>query len=176
MAGTVEGLLAVLPANRSGPDALEDATFSEVLLIEPDTGKRTTIKLTKTYTGSTTLAGGTLWITEVDGRVSAVNPLTGRPSWQTSTIVENSGPPTYDPETRTVFVASPSGRVAALDARTGENLWETGPHAQKISDSGTTKAQVLLYGGALVAVTPDGTVFGLDPSDPSDPEEDSSSG
>ncbi|AZP17213.1 serine/threonine protein kinase [Streptomyces aquilus] len=179
VAGTVEGLLAVLPANHSGPDALEDSTFGTVLLIEPDTGKRTTIKLTKTYTGSTTLAGGTLWITEVDGRVSAVNPLTGEQAWQTSTVVENSGPPTYDAKTRTVFVAGPSGRVAALDADTGENLWETGPHAEKISDSSTTKARVLLYGGALIAVTPDGTVFGLDPadpSDPSDPEEDSSSG
>ncbi|KUN28508.1 serine/threonine protein kinase [Streptomyces antibioticus] len=176
VAGTVEGLLAVLPANHSGPDALEDSTFSTVLLIEPDTGKRTTIKLTKTYTGSTTLAGGTLWITEVDGRVSAVNPLTGKQTWRTSTIVENSGPPTYDAKTRTVYVASPSGRVAALDADTGENLWETGTHAETIPDSGAAKARVLPYGGALIAVTPDGTVFGLDPSDPSDPEEDSSSG
>ncbi|MCW8382347.1 protein kinase domain-containing protein [Streptomyces justiciae] len=177
VAGTVEGLLAVLPANNSGPDALEDSTFSEVLLIEPDTGKRTTIKLPKTYTGSTTLAGGTLWIAEADGRVSAVNPLTGKESWRTSTGVENAGPPTYDAKTGTVYVASPSGRVTAIDTRTGDKLWETGTHAQRISGGGdTAKAQVLPYGGALITVTPDGTVFSLDPADPSDPEEDSSSG
>ncbi|NUS23823.1 MAG: PQQ-binding-like beta-propeller repeat protein, partial [Streptomyces sp.] len=66
--------------------------------------------------------------------------------------------------THTLYLASTSGRVAALDSREGTPLWETGAHADQLES--TTKSRVLLYGGALVVSTPDGTVLSLDPAHP----------
>ncbi|MER7401152.1 hypothetical protein ABT373_01425 [Streptomyces sp. NPDC000070] len=55
--------------------------------------------------------------------------------------------------------------MGAFDARKGTLLWETPPRAER-SDSGWLVPKVRLFGGALVAATPDGTVFSLDPAHP----------
>ncbi|MFC8436061.1 protein kinase [Streptomyces sp. NPDC057253] len=165
--GAVDGRLAfVLMDGISGPARLQDVTFDEILLTDPDTGASTTRKLAKTYVGSVTLAAGTLWVTGADGQVTALSPLTGKQLWQTRTSVEGSGRPTYDARTRTLYLASISGRVAALDAREGTLLWETGTHAERLATGDSTRSAVLPYGGALIASTPDGTVFSLDPAHP----------
>ena len=164
--GTVDGRLAFVVSGDSGPARPEELTFSKIRLLDPDTGAATTTKLTKTYDGSVRLAAGTLWITGANGQVAAVSPLTGKQLWQTRTSVEGSGQPTYDARTRTLYLASTSGRVAALDARKGTLLWETGAHADQLASGETVKSEVLLYGGALVVSTPDGTVFSLDPAHP----------
>ncbi|GAA3789753.1 serine/threonine-protein kinase [Streptomyces coacervatus] len=165
--GAVGGRPAfVVGGDGSGPARPEDLTFGKIFLADPDTGRGTTTKLAKTYEGSVTLAADTLWITGADGQVTAVSPLTGRQLWQTRTSVEGSGRPTYDARTRTLYLASPSGRVAALDARKGTLLWETGTHAERLVAADTVRSEVLPYGGALIASTPDGTVFSLDPAHP----------
>ncbi|MFK4102839.1 protein kinase [Streptomyces sp. NPDC019531] len=166
--GTVDGRLVFVVAGAgSGPARPEDdLTFGEILLTDPKTGVATTRKLTKSYEGTVTLAADTLLIAEADGKVTALSPLTGKELWQTGTSVEGSGRLTYDSRTRTLYLASPSGRVAALDARKGTLLWETGAHAEHLASSETVRAEVLLYGGALVVSTPDGTVFSLDPAHP----------
>ncbi|MEU6355942.1 PQQ-binding-like beta-propeller repeat protein [Streptomyces sp. NPDC047072] len=164
--GTVDGLLAFAVTSPPGPVRPEALTFGEILLLDPDTGATTTTKLPQTYDGSVRLADDTLWITGVTGQVTAVSPLTGRQLWQTRTGVDASGPPTYDPATHTLYLTGTSGRVAALDTRKGTLLWETGAHADRLSRAETRKSTVLLYGGAVVANTPDGTVFSLDPAHP----------
>jgi outer membrane protein assembly factor BamB len=164
--GTVDGRLAFVVGGDTGPARPEDLKFGEIWLLDPDTGAATTTKLTKTYDGSVRLAADTLWITQANGRVTAVSPLTGKQLWQTRTGVEGSGQPTYDPRTRTLYLASTSGRVAALDTRKGKLLWETGAHADQLASGDVTKSKVLLYGGALIVSTPDGTVFSLDPAHP----------
>ncbi|WP_329340016.1 PQQ-binding-like beta-propeller repeat protein [Streptomyces sp. NBC_00663] len=171
--GTVGGRLAFVVAGDPGPARPEAVKFGEIRLLDPDTGAATTTKLTKTYYGAVRLAAGTLWITQPNGQVTAVSPLTGKQLWQTRTGVESSGQPTYDAGTRTLCLASISGRVAALDAREGTLLWETDAHAEQPARGEVTKSRVLLYGGALVVSTPDGTVFSIDPAHP---EENSSSG
>lgn len=169
MLGDVDGRLALVVGNGTGPARPEDLLFGEIWLADPKTGAGTTTRLTKTYKGSVTLAAGTLWITQANGQVTAVSPLTGRQLWQTRTSVEGSGRPTYDARTRTLYLASPSGRVAALDARAGTLLWETGTHAERLANSYTIKSEVLPYEGALIVSTPDGTAFGLDPAHPGTP-------
>ncbi|NUP43977.1 MAG: protein kinase [Streptomyces sp.] len=164
--GTVGGRLAFVVGGATGPARPEDLKFGEIWLLAPDTGATTTTKLTTAYDGSVRLAADTLWITEANGQVTAVSPLTGKPLWQTRTGVEGSGQPTYDARTGTLYLASTSGRVAALDTRRGKLLWETGARADQLASGDVTKSKVLLYGGALVVSTPDGTVFGLDPAHP----------
>ncbi|MEU2777370.1 PQQ-binding-like beta-propeller repeat protein, partial [Streptomyces sp. NPDC007162] len=165
--GLVDGHPAlVLAADESGSVSLEDSTFARILLTDPVTGGRSTTKLAKTYQGSVTLASDTLWVTASNGQVTAVSPRTGKELWHTRTSVENSGSPTYDPRTHTLYLASPSGRVAAVDTRKGSLLWQTDPRVQRASTGGAADPQALLYGGALTVVTPDGTLFSLDPAHP----------
>ncbi|MCX5334714.1 MULTISPECIES: serine/threonine-protein kinase [unclassified Streptomyces] len=166
--GTVDGRLAVGVAvnGGSGPARLEENTFGEIRLIDPDTGATTTTELKQTYKSSIRLAAGTVWITGANGQVTAVSPLTGKQLWQTRTSVEDSGRPTYDPTTHTLYLASISGRVAALDSRKGTLLWETGARADQLASGETTKSKVSLDGGAVVVNTPNGTVFSLDPAHP----------
>ncbi|WP_405538139.1 PQQ-binding-like beta-propeller repeat protein [Streptomyces sp. NBC_00075] len=164
--GAAGGKLVVLAAGTDGQASAEDGTSGTFLLVDPDTGASTTTTPAKPYTGSVTLAADTLWITGADGQVSAVSPLTGEQLWTTRTGVEHSGPPTYDAGTRTVYAASPSGRVAALDAAKGTLLWETPARVEQVTNGDAIKPAVLPYGGALIAATPDGTVFSLDPAHP----------
>ena len=164
--GTVGGRLAFVVGGAEGPARPEELKFGEIWLLDPDTGATTTTKLTKTYDGAVRLAADTLWITGANGQVTAASPLTGKQLWQTRTSVEGSGQPTYDARTHTLYLASTSGRVAALDTRKGKLLWETDAHADQLASGETVKSGVLLYGGALVVSTPDGTVFSLDPAHP----------
>ncbi|MFD3841166.1 protein kinase [Streptomyces sp. NPDC058642] len=166
--GTVDGRLAVGVAVDvgSGPARLEENTFDEIRLLDPDTGATTTTELTQSYKSSIRLAAGTVWITGANGQVTAVSPLTGKQLWQTRTSVEDAGRPTYDPTTRTLYLASISGRVAALDSRKGTLLWETGARTDQLASGETTKSTVSPDGGALVVNTPNGTVFSLDPAHP----------
>ncbi|MFF7276041.1 protein kinase [Streptomyces griseorubiginosus] len=164
--GVVDGRLAFVVGGITRPAAPQDLTFAKILLLDPGTGAGSTTKLAKTYEGSVTLADGTLWITGANGQVTAVSPLTGGQLWQTRTGAEGSGRPTYDTRTRTLYLVSTSGRVAALDGREGTLLWETGAHAEQLADGEVTRSEVLPYGGALIASTPDGTVFSLDPAHP----------
>ncbi|MGI5454143.1 protein kinase domain-containing protein [Streptomyces sp. CA-249302] len=165
--GVVDSHPALLLAEgESGSVSLEDSTFGRILLTDPTTGGQVTTKLAKTYDGSATLAVGTLWITGSNGQVTAVSALTGKALWQTRTSVEYSGPPTYDSRTHTLYLASPSGRVAALDTRKGTLLWETAARTDGGSPDDAASPKVLLYGGAVTVMTPDGTLFSLDPAHP----------
>jgi outer membrane protein assembly factor BamB/predicted Ser/Thr protein kinase len=164
--GVIDGQPALVIGGTVGPARPEELTFGKIMLLDPDSGAGTTTKLSKTYEGAVTLAADTLWITEANGQVTAVSPLTGKQLWQTRTGAEGSGQPTYDGRTRTLYLVSTSGRVAALDARKGTLLWETGAHAEQLASGDVIKSEVLPYGGALIAGTPDGTVFSLDPAHP----------
>ncbi|MGW5656074.1 protein kinase domain-containing protein [Streptomyces humi] len=165
--GVVDGHPAMVLADKeSGSTSLQDSTFTRILLTDPTTGGRTTTKLAKSYQGSVTLASDTLWITGANGEVAAVSPLTGKELWHTRTSVENSGSPTYDARTHTLYLASPSGRVAAVDTRRGALLWETAPRVDTASTGDASDPKALLYGGTVIVMTPNGTLFSLDPAHP----------
>lgn len=65
-----------------------------------------------------------------------------------------------------MFAASASGRVAALDLGTGSLMWESDARAEQVVGIGFSTARVFFDEGALVVLTPDGTVFTLDPGHP----------
>ncbi|MFF5572400.1 protein kinase domain-containing protein [Streptomyces luteogriseus] len=143
----------------------QDAPYAGIRLVDPGSGAQSTTKLAEEYEGEVTLADGTLWFATASGRITAVSARTGKPLWQTTTSLEQPGEATYDPRTRAVYLASASGRVGALDAKKGALLWETQPRAQSnATDWGATRVRLLA--GALVATTPGGAVFSLDPAHP----------
>ncbi|MEU0723266.1 protein kinase [Streptomyces sp. NPDC006140] len=143
----------------------QDAPYASIRSVDPATGAESTTKLAEEYGGQVTLADGTLWFATSSGRVTAVSARTGRPLWQTPTSLEQPSEATYDPRARAVYLASASGRVGALDAKKGTLLWETLPRAER-NDTDWGAARVRRVAGALVAATPDGTVFSLDPAHP----------
>ncbi|MFJ4538241.1 protein kinase [Streptomyces tibetensis] len=143
----------------------QDAPYAAVRLVDPGTGAQSTTKLAEEYEGKVTLANGTLWFATASGRVTAVSARTGKPLWQTPTSLEQPAEAMYDPRTRAVYLASASGRVGALDAKKGTPLWETQPRAQS-NDTNWGATRVRLLEGALVATTPGGSVFSLDPAHP----------
>ncbi|MDL5201125.1 serine/threonine-protein kinase [Streptomyces sp. ALI-76-A] len=163
LAGTFDGRLLFLVWGGNDENA-PDVPYVRIELVDPRTGARDTTKLTKEYVGEVTLADGTLWFASSSGEVTAVSPRTGKPLWRTRTSLEQPGEVRYDRRTRALYVASGSGRVAALD-RAGTLLWETLPRVERAS-GGWVEHSLLLQDGALVVVTPDGTVFSLDPADP----------
>lgn len=165
--GVFDGRLLFLESPRDGEGNMqigEDTPYARIRLVDPDTGAGSTTKLAEQYAGEVTLAGGTLWFATSTGQVTAVSARTGKPLWQTATSLEQPGPASYDPRSRTLYLGSSSGRVGALDARKGTVLWETLPRAERF-DSGWT-VKVRFHEGALVVATPDGTVFSLDPAHP----------
>ncbi|CAM5488197.1 protein kinase domain-containing protein [Streptomyces coeruleorubidus] len=143
----------------------QEAPYAAIRLVDPATGAESTTKLAEEYAGQVTMADGTLWFATSSGRVTAVSARTGKPLWQTPTSLEQPSEATYDPRTRAVYLASASGRVGALDAKKGTLLWETLPRAQR-NDTDWGATRVRLVEGALVATTPGGTVFSLDPAHP----------
>ncbi|MFF0887941.1 protein kinase [Streptomyces sp. NPDC003456] len=168
LVGAYDGRLLFLDLTQDEDGNLllgQDAPYAAIRTVDPRTGAQRTTELAEEYEGQVSLTGGTLWFATSNGRVTAVSARTGRPLWQTSTSLERPSEATYDPRTRAVYLASATGRVGALDAKKGTLLWETPPRAARDdSDWGATEVRTL--DGALVAATPDGTVFSLDPARP----------
>ncbi|MFJ7042405.1 protein kinase [Streptomyces sp. NPDC101112] len=147
------------------PDTSIDSGFTSFVLVDPDSGDRTTRKLSELYEGRPTLTDGKVLFTESSGRVTAVSPRTGERLWRVRTSLEKPGTPMYDRRTGTVYLVSSSGRVAALDEREGTLLWETLPRTAP-AYIGSFQQRAVLYGGALVVVISDGTLCSLDPAHP----------
>ncbi|WP_286260308.1 protein kinase domain-containing protein [Streptomyces graminofaciens] len=164
--GAHDGRVVVARLGEETGTPFGDSTYTALLLLDPDTGARTTTKLSQTYEGEATLADGNLWFTESSGRVTAVSPRTGERLWRTRTSLEKPGVPVYDRRTKTLYLVSGSGRLAALDGPKGTLLWETLPRTAPAVNGVASDPQVLLYKGALVAAVPDGTLFSLDPAHP----------
>ncbi|MFD8225200.1 protein kinase [Streptomyces massasporeus] len=166
--GAVDGPLLFLDHSENEHGDLlmgQDAPYAAIRTMDPRTGAHRVTKLAEEYAGQVSLADGTLWFATSNGQVTAVSAGTGKPLWQTSTSLERPSEATYDPRTRAVYLASATGRIGALDAKKGTLLWETLPRAQRDdTDWGATEVRTL--DGALVAATPDGTVFSLDPAHP----------
>jgi outer membrane protein assembly factor BamB len=161
--GVLDGRVAVMLREERKPGYWR--RYNGVLLIDPDTGARTTTELPEPFEAEVTAADGTLVFTESSGRVTAVSPRTGKRLWRTRTSLERPGVPLYDGRSDTLYLVSSSGRVAALDGRKGTPLWETLPRTGPAT-VGQDRPQVLLYGSALVVAIPDGTLCSLDPAHP----------
>ncbi|MFE0455326.1 serine/threonine-protein kinase [Streptomyces sp. NPDC058914] len=163
--GTLGGRLVF--AEYSDQESLSPAepSYTNVLLVDPDTGTVRTTKLAGTPSGDVALVHGALCFASSSGRMTAVSPETGKLLWRTQTTLQQPGTPVSDRQGYTVYVSSASGRVAALDAGKGTLLWESSPRADQVVGV-PNSSKVFLDEGALVVLNPDGTVFGLDPAHP----------
>ncbi|MGJ5897503.1 protein kinase domain-containing protein [Streptomyces niveiscabiei] len=143
----------------------EDSRATKALVIDLKADTVRTTELAEPQDGSMALTNGVLTFATSSGRVTAVSPLTGKRLWQTATTLER--PAKAVPDSRgSLFLATPTGRVAALDSRTGALLWETHPRVTVESLLSGTPTRLLLDKGALLAVAPEGTLFGIDPANP----------
>ncbi|MFD5269825.1 PQQ-binding-like beta-propeller repeat protein [Streptomyces sp. NPDC058335] len=164
--GAVDGDLAFLMQVSRDARNPQESAYGEVLLIDPDTGTVRKKRLPGGPRGRPALVGGVLCFASSRGQLAAHSPETGEQLWQTSTTLQQPGTPVADGQGRAVFAASASGRVAALDIGTGSLLWESAARAEQVVEFGYSTARVFLDEGALVVLTPDGTVFTLDPGHP----------
>ncbi|MEU6802007.1 serine/threonine-protein kinase [Streptomyces neyagawaensis] len=147
------------------PDTSSDSGFTSFVLVDPDGGARTTVKLPELYEGRPAMADGKVLFTESSGRVTAVSPRTGERLWRVRTSLEKPGTPMHDRRTGTVYLVSSSGRIAALDESRGALLWETLPRTAPAL-IGSSRQRAMLYRGALIVAISDGTLCSLDPAHP----------
>ncbi|MCF3124939.1 serine/threonine-protein kinase [Streptomyces arenae] len=122
---TARGTLTLI-GQADGRLLLADTSTSKIRhLVSVTTGgrDRRTVRLSRPQSAGTApvLSRGTLYFTLAGGSVRAVDPRTGRQTWETNSTVENPGPPLAS--ATQVFVASPNGRLAALDRESGEVRW-----------------------------------------------------
>ncbi|MDG5802598.1 serine/threonine-protein kinase [Streptomyces ossamyceticus] len=147
------------------PDTSVDSGFTSFVLVDPDSGARTTVKLPQLYEGRPMMADRKVLFTESSGRVTAVSPRTGERLWRARTSLEQPGTPVYDRRTGTVYLVSSSGRIAAVDEREGTLLWETLPRTAP-AFIGSFRQRAVPYRGALIVAISDGTLCSLDPAHP----------
>lgn len=164
--GAVDGDLAFVVQVPRDQRGFDESTYGEVLLIDPDTGAVRKKTLPGGPRGQAALVGGVLCFANSRGQLIAHSPETGKRLWQTSTTLQQPGMPVGDGQGQAVFAASASGRVAAVDVETGSLLWESTARAEQVVEFGYSAARVFLDEGALVVLSPDGTVFTLDPNHP----------
>ncbi|KUN86952.1 protein kinase domain-containing protein [Streptomyces griseoruber] len=164
--GAVGGDLAFVMFTPRDTGSSAESAYAEVLLIDPGTGAVRKRKLAGGPRGEVALVGGVLCFASSAGQLVAHSPETGERLWQTSTTLQQPGTPVADERGQTVFTASASGRVAALGIETGTLLWESPARAEQVVGAGYSAGRVFLDQGALVVLTPDGTVFSLDPAHP----------
>ncbi|MFF1548819.1 PQQ-binding-like beta-propeller repeat protein [Streptomyces sp. NPDC058291] len=163
--GEAEGRLVFLEESETSRESSGDQTYARAVLVNPTSGARDTVPLAGEPGGQVSLTEGLLCFAAFNGVVTAVSPMTGEQQWRTRTTLEQPGQPITDERGATVFLASVSGRLAALDSGEGTVLWESLPHSDRATNSGWVST-LFRRAGALVAVTPDGTVFSADPARP----------
>ncbi|MGA4840372.1 serine/threonine-protein kinase [Streptomyces sp. G45] len=171
LAGPVEPLGAadgrlVLAKRRVGEVGVIE--YEAVVRVDPRSGRATTTELGTRYGGTPELVGGTVYFTEQNGTVSAVDPVSGKRAWTRQTDVEGASGPVAGPG-EALYLSSASGRVAALAARDGERLWSTGPKTNGTSDVGM-EPRVTFVGRAIVVAGADNLLFAFDTAKPPRPE------
>ncbi|WP_172385946.1 PQQ-binding-like beta-propeller repeat protein [Streptomyces sp. MNP-20] len=112
-----------------------------------------------------TLSDGTVYYALWNGRVSAVDPRSGRQLWSSDSEVENPGPPLAGEHH--VFLASPSGRLGALERSTGKVAWSRPARStDELSPPDRPGAPLALVGDALYVSYGIRSVYSLDIRNP----------
>ncbi|WP_282794748.1 serine/threonine-protein kinase [Streptomyces sp. CC224B] len=151
---------------RAGPDLLgvsgghllfadttrEEQSHHRIVALDPVTRRARAVPFEHPQRSEArvTLSRGTLYFTHTNGVVRAVDPRTGRLTWDVNSTVESPGPPLASASH--VYVASPSGRLAALDRGTGAVDWTRAApdsYGETPSVASETGAALTLAGDAL---------------------------
>ncbi|MEV0527237.1 PQQ-binding-like beta-propeller repeat protein [Streptomyces sp. NPDC050439] len=158
--GGDEGRLVLLHQRLKGPEFLG---YDKVLRVEPGSGRVSARPLKTTYNATPGVADGTVYFAEPTGRISAVDPATGRQKWSRQTGVEGASGPTASGGA--LYFSSPSGRVVALSPR-GRTLWSTDPRAEGLGGEVNASPRVAVSGRVIFVAAAKNTVFSFDATKP----------
>ncbi|MGW7078569.1 protein kinase domain-containing protein [Streptomyces sp. NPDC054866] len=160
--GGDKGGLVLLHQRLKGPEFLG---YDKVLRVDPGSGRVSTRPLKKTYGATTGVADGTVYFAEPTGRISAVDPVTGRQKWSRQTGVEGASGPGPTASGGVLYFSSPSGRVVAVSPR-GKVLWSTGPRAEGLGGEVNASPRVAVSGRVVFVAAAKNTVFSFDVTKP----------
>lgn len=159
--GVADGRLVLLQGHMEGP-ALTG--YDGVARVDPASRKVTYSRLPKTYAGTPGMAGGTLYVSGQTGRVTALDPATGRTKWSRQTSVEGASGPAAGADA--LYFSSATGRVVALSPRDGKPLWTTDPQAEGLTGEEGASPRVTVAGRAVIVAAADNTLFAFDARKP----------
>ncbi|QDQ12957.1 protein kinase domain-containing protein [Streptomyces spectabilis] len=137
--------------------------YEAVVSVDVARGEAATARLPKRFGGSPSLAAGTVYFTEQNGEVSAVDAATGKLRWTRQAGVEGASGPVAGPGA--LYFGSASGRVAALAPRDGARLWTTDPRTNGSAEVGASP-RVALAGRAAIVTGAKNLVYAFDTAKP----------
>ncbi|MGW4195042.1 serine/threonine-protein kinase [Streptomyces sp. NPDC005004] len=160
--GVADGRLVLLrqPVEEAAPSVGYDG----VVRVDAASRKVAYSRLARTYRGTPGMVDGTLYVSGQTGRVTALDPATGRAKWSRQTDVEGASGPVAG--AGALYFSSATGRVVALSPRDGTTLWSTGPRADGFTGEQGVSARVTVAGRALVVAAAKNTLFAFDTQRP----------
>lgn len=167
--GDSKGRLVLLHQRWKGPEFLG---YDKVLRVDPGRGRVSSRPLKRTYSATTGVVDGTVYFAEQTGRISAVDPATGRQKWTRQTSVEGASGPVPSAQqgggagAEALYFSSASGRVVALSPRGGAPLWTTGPRAEGFTGEVNASPRVAVSGRVVLVAAAKNTVFSFDAMKP----------
>ncbi|CAM5239448.1 serine/threonine protein kinase [Streptomyces spiroverticillatus] len=159
--GVAAGRLVLLQVHMQGPAS---AGYEGVARFDPATRQVTYSRLPKPVEGTPGMADGTVYVSGQTGRVTALDPLTGRQKWTRQTSVEGASGPVAGPGA--LYFSSATGRVVALSPRDGTPLWTTDPQADGLTGEWGASPRAVVAGRALVVAADKNTLFAFDTRKP----------
>ncbi|MFF7384860.1 PQQ-binding-like beta-propeller repeat protein [Streptomyces griseoluteus] len=138
--------------------------YDQVVRVDPAARKVTYSRLMRTYAGTPGMADGTLYVSGQTGRVTAIDPATGRSRWSRQTAVEGASGPVAGGGA--LYFSSATGRVVALSPHDGTPLWTTGPRADGLTGEQGASPRVTVAGRAVIVAAANNTLFAFDTRKP----------
>ncbi|GAA3487312.1 serine/threonine-protein kinase [Streptomyces cremeus] len=155
--GVAAGRLVLLQVHLRGPAM---AGYEGVARFDPATRRVTYSRLPEPVEGTPGMADGTVYVSGQTGRVTALDPLTGRRKWARQTSVEGASGPVAG--LGALYFSSATGRVVALSPHDGTVLWTTGPQADGLTGEQGASPRAAVAGRALVVAAARNTLVAFD--------------
>ncbi|MEU1472681.1 serine/threonine-protein kinase [Streptomyces sp. NPDC005761] len=159
--GVADGRLVLLQEHR---EATALTGYDGVVRVDPASRKVTYSRLAATYAGTPGMADGTVYVSGQTGRVTALDPATGRKKWSRQTGVEGASGPAAG--AGAVYFSSATGRVVALSPNDGTPLWTTDPRAEGLTGEQGASPRVTVAGRAVIVAAARNTLFAFDGQKP----------
>ncbi|MFD7068687.1 PQQ-binding-like beta-propeller repeat protein [Streptomyces sp. NPDC059913] len=159
--GVADGRLVLLQEHREGTDM---SGYDGVVRVDPDSGKVAYSRLAEPYAGTPGMVDGTVYVSGRTGRITALDPMTGRTKWVRQTGVEGASGPAGG--TGALYFSSATGRVVALSPKDGTTLWTTDPQADGLTGELGATPRVTVVGRVVVVTAAQNTIFAFDTENP----------
>lgn len=159
--GDADGALVLLQEHWEGPAI---TGYDGIARVDPASHEVAYARLKGTYAGTPGMADGVVHVSGATGRITALDPATGREMWARQTAVEGASGPTAGDGA--LYFSSATGRVVALDPDDGKVLWSTDPQADGLTGEQGASPRVTLAGRVVVVAADNNTLFAFDARNP----------